>query len=89
MPSTLFPGIISEVRICINHWLIMLQHMLSSNFDMSVCDWEQVALFINSGQMRNEKRKRQKVSKRKQGLWLEQIINIYCEGDFLHSPSIL
>ena len=63
----------NEVRICINHWLIMLQHMPSNNFDMSVCDWEQVALFINSGQMRNERRKRLKVSKRKQGLCLEQI----------------
>ena len=37
----------NEVRICINHWLIMLQHMPPSNFDISVCDWEQVALFIN------------------------------------------
>ena len=41
----------NEARICINPRLIMLQHMLSSSFDMPVCDWEQVALFINAGQI--------------------------------------
>ena len=50
---------------CINHWLIMLQHMPSSNFDMSVCDWEQVALFINAGQMRNERRTKEKAINKK------------------------
>ena len=32
-------------------WLIILQHMLSSNFGMFVCDLELVALFISSSQI--------------------------------------